>query len=584
VLKRVARSLKAAERSNGELLPGVPADSEDDDADADADEEEDEDGSDGAGDADEEEEEDGGEGGEGEEEEEEEDDEFGGLRRAARAGARPQRKRLPTEDGFFKLSDMERCARSAHTHTHSCACCTRARAHPQAHRIFRLLTCHAVSASHFRFRSFVQDAEEAELAGGAGGSDGDAGGSGGSGGDDDSDDDGADDLFTAGAGGGGGGGAGGSSDDDLDALIAHTAGVAGGSGKDSAAAPKRKTAAAAAAAAKTKPKSAKAKSGSGAGDADGGGGLMYEDFFGPRPGRKSGSGDDGGDGWGDEYREGPPEGEEGDDVAGGADEEEEGDEMEEGEEEEEDEEGRADGGALPVSRGRGSRRGKDLLASSSSDEGDALNPSAAPQSAQARRAARLAAQIAELEGAAMGEKRWHMRGEVRAGDRPLNSALEVSMDFEHASAPPPVVTAEATASLEEMIRARCAEARWDDVARKAAPGGMGKKRKEVLLSDEKSKKGLGELYEEDYLKVSPSRGRRAPPAGMTWHGCMTWHDCVDAWMRGRGRAMHRWRANARVCVTFCAFAGEGCCGRGCGRGGHRARHCRRRRRRRRLSR
>ncbi len=36
--------------------------------------------------------------------------------------------------------------------------------------------------------------------------------------------------------------------------------------------------------------------------------------------------------------------------------------------------------------------------------------------------------------------------------------------------------------------------------RRLAPG-PGRKRREVTLSDEKSKKGLGELYEEEFLKV-----------------------------------------------------------------------------------
>jgi cytochrome c-type biogenesis protein CcmH/NrfG len=38
--------------------------------------------------------------------------------------------------------------------------------------------------------------------------------------------------------------------------------------------------------------------------------------------------------------------------------------------------------------------------------------------------------IAELEAQALSEKEWTMRGEIEASRRPLNSALEVDMDFD----------------------------------------------------------------------------------------------------------------------------------------------------------
>ncbi|XP_058077105.1 M phase phosphoprotein 10-like [Magnolia sinica] len=44
-----------------------------------------------------------------------------------------------------------------------------------------------------------------------------------------------------------------------------------------------------------------------------------------------------------------------------------------------------------------------------------------------------------------------MQGEVTASKRPKNSALEVDLDFEHNVRPPPVITEEVTASLEELI-------------------------------------------------------------------------------------------------------------------------------------
>ena len=38
--------------------------------------------------------------------------------------------------------------------------------------------------------------------------------------------------------------------------------------------------------------------------------------------------------------------------------------------------------------------------------------------------------ISELESQAMGAKDWHLTGEADASKRPLNSALEVDMDFD----------------------------------------------------------------------------------------------------------------------------------------------------------
>ncbi|KAK9835328.1 hypothetical protein WJX81_002321 [Elliptochloris bilobata] len=115
-----------------------------------------------------------------------------------------------------------------------------------------------------------------------------------------------------------------------------------------------------------------------------------------------------------------------------------------------------------------------------------------------RRLARMAARIARMEEANMGEREWFLRGEAGAGSRPLNSALEVDLDFERAVRPPPAPTEVATASLEDLIRRRCAERRWDDPP-KVAPPAPEVKRRELELNDQKSAKGLGELYAEEYV-------------------------------------------------------------------------------------
>jgi hypothetical protein len=88
-----------------------------------------------------------------------------------------------------------------------------------------------------------------------------------------------------------------------------------------------------------------------------------------------------------------------------------------------------------------------------------------------------------------------------AESRPLNSALGMDLDFERTLAPPPQPTEEATASLEDVIRQRIADARWDDVPR-AAPPPPEKRRAVLELDDNKSGKVRGVGSCADGLKRS----------------------------------------------------------------------------------
>ncbi|KAK9823286.1 hypothetical protein WJX72_001624 [[Myrmecia] bisecta] len=131
--------------------------------------------------------------------------------------------------------------------------------------------------------------------------------------------------------------------------------------------------------------------------------------------------------------------------------------------------------------------------------GGADNATGEPLSAHERRLQRMQQRIERLQEAAMGEKDWFMRGEADAGARPINSVLEMDLDFERSVKPPPQPTEEATASLEELIRKRVTDHQFDDPPRMVAP--PTDKRKTVLeLDDKKSAKGLGELYEEEFVQ------------------------------------------------------------------------------------
>ncbi|KAJ4781609.1 U3 small nucleolar ribonucleoprotein MPP10 [Rhynchospora pubera] len=113
--------------------------------------------------------------------------------------------------------------------------------------------------------------------------------------------------------------------------------------------------------------------------------------------------------------------------------------------------------------------------------------------------AKLRSKIEDMERANLEPKSWTMIGEVTAAKRPVNSALEVDLDFEHNVRPAPVITEEVTASLEELIKKRIIDGQFDDVQR--APSLPSKAPRELKELDEnKSKQGLAEIYEEEYAQ------------------------------------------------------------------------------------
>lgn len=120
-------------------------------------------------------------------------------------------------------------------------------------------------------------------------------------------------------------------------------------------------------------------------------------------------------------------------------------------------------------------------------------------SAHERRLLRLREVIGRMEEAAVGPRSWELTGEVDAAARPLNSALEVDLDFERTVRPPPQPTEETTQSLEDLIKRRVADRRFDDVVRVLAAAPR-ERRPELELNDSKDDKGLAELYEESFLR------------------------------------------------------------------------------------
>lgn len=116
-----------------------------------------------------------------------------------------------------------------------------------------------------------------------------------------------------------------------------------------------------------------------------------------------------------------------------------------------------------------------------------------------RRLLRLQEEVDQLEKDALKEKDWHLQGEVGASGRGMNSALEVDLDFETTVKTLLQPTEELTNTVEELIKRRILNREFDDVVR-VEPGPLPKEKVVLQVDEEKSKKGLGELYADEYLR------------------------------------------------------------------------------------
>lgn len=132
-------------------------------------------------------------------------------------------------------------------------------------------------------------------------------------------------------------------------------------------------------------------------------------------------------------------------------------------------------------------------------------------SSHAKQMQKLKEQTLSIEKDMMSEKPWKMLGEAKGTDRATDSLLESTPEFEVAFKPPPILTPEHAANIEEMIKKRIIDEDWDDVVPRELPDIGGHKRggEAPEVSQEKSKLGLGELYEREYLKKTAGFDRDA---------------------------------------------------------------------------
>ena len=108
--------------------------------------------------------------------------------------------------------------------------------------------------------------------------------------------------------------------------------------------------------------------------------------------------------------------------------------------------------------------------------------------------------IDDIEKNMMQVKAWHMKGEVKGKQRPKESLLENYLDFQVSIKPPPIPSVEMTCGMEKMIKLRIKEDLYDDPIRNKDINLNSKNKEPIELDFEKSKKGLGDLYEEDFNK------------------------------------------------------------------------------------
>ena len=118
-------------------------------------------------------------------------------------------------------------------------------------------------------------------------------------------------------------------------------------------------------------------------------------------------------------------------------------------------------------------------------------------------------QIKEIEEKMInGKKEWSTKGEVLGRERPKDSLLTKAMDFEVGLKAPPIPDREYTDKLELMIKQRIKDDLFDDPIKKQIIDlNENKHANNNELNFDKSKKGLGEIYEEKYLGNEKTEGK-----------------------------------------------------------------------------
>lgn len=119
-----------------------------------------------------------------------------------------------------------------------------------------------------------------------------------------------------------------------------------------------------------------------------------------------------------------------------------------------------------------------------------------------QRLAALQTEIQTFETENIAPKEWTLLGEASARSRPHDALLGQDLEFERTSRNVPIITDTVVAALEERIKARIKEGRFDDVVRRrpAIDGAVPFLPSRLIeLQDTKSTQSLAQIYEGEYV-------------------------------------------------------------------------------------
>ncbi|KAL0951134.1 hypothetical protein HGRIS_007871 [Hohenbuehelia grisea] len=197
-----------------------------------------------------------------------------------------------------------------------------------------------------------------------------------------------------------------------------------------------------------------------------------------------------------------------DDMGGesGSEDEEEIDGLEEEDEDDEDDEDAEDAEDANSSDEGDDRMAIERLKDDLFADDDDVSPQA-DRSVHEQRMAALREQIAALETENVSKKDWVLMGEATSRTRPQNSLLEEDLEFERLMKAVPVVTEEKVQALEDRIKARILEGRFDDVVRlRPVDDKPFLPSRFFELQDTKSKQSLAQIYEDEYVTATGGDG------------------------------------------------------------------------------
>uniref|UniRef100_A0A1I8FS36 acetyl-CoA C-acetyltransferase n=1 Tax=Macrostomum lignano TaxID=282301 RepID=A0A1I8FS36_9PLAT len=116
-----------------------------------------------------------------------------------------------------------------------------------------------------------------------------------------------------------------------------------------------------------------------------------------------------------------------------------------------------------------------------------------------------------LEDSLVRPAPWQLRGEIEAAERPEGGLLEEDLDFDHIGRPRPLASEELESRIQELVRARIKEAKFDSVARKHRPEERPAEYRKALLLDTEKPRPLAEVYEGEFAKQQTAEAAKSLP-------------------------------------------------------------------------